>query len=155
MARSQQQVIAGLMDRIDPMVESPSMTGMSSMMGGGSAATRDDGMLDDTESTTVILSEPECGSDDEEGNLNEFQLRVAKRFIDLMGGADRAHAAIDKVDECEDCLGLIDDEDDDDQIRSDHDSSMIEKISGMLPGLPDLPMELSNLYNPSAGNPSR
>jgi hypothetical protein len=154
MGRNQQYLIAGLMDRLDPMVESPSMTGMSTMMGGGSAATRDDSVLDDQESTTVILAEPDCGAGDcDDGDhFSEFQLRVAKRFIDLMGGADKARAAIDKVDECEDCLGLVDD---DDEVRDDHDSSMIEQISSMLPGAPDLPMELSNLYNPAADGTPR
>ncbi len=153
MSRNQQKLIAGLMDRLDPMVESPSMTGVSTMMGGGSAATRDDSTLEDS-SATVILTEPDCetGDCDEGDNFSEFQLRVAKRFIDLMGGADKARAAVDKVDECEDCLGLVDDED---QVRDNHDSSVIEQISGMLPGLPDLPMELSSLYNPAAGGTPR
>lgn len=149
MARSQQQVIAGLMDRLDPLVESPSMTGMSTMMGGGSASTPDDSTLDvDGESTTVILSEPEEAEDD--GHFNPTQLKIAKRFIDLMGGADKARAAIDKVDEGEEFLGLIDDDD----VRQDSDSSMISQMAGMLPGTPDLPMELSNLYNPAAGGGS-
>ncbi len=151
MARSKQQMIAGLMDRLDPMVESSPMGHMASMMGGGggSALHDDNSALDvDGESTTVILSEPE--SDEEEGQFNATQLRIAKRFIDLMGGADKARAAVDKVDEGEEFLGLIDDDD----VRSDSDSSMISKMAGMLPGTPDLPMELSNLYNPAAGGSS-
>lgn len=153
--RSQQHIIAGLMDRLDPMVESPTLAGMSSMMAGGSAGTRGDSTLDNgvEDEATVLLAEPcdngDCDEDDD-GSFNEFQLRVAKRFIELMGSADKARAVIDKVDECEECLGLIDDDD----IRDDHDASMIQKISSMLPGLPDLPMELSNLYNPSANNQS-
>lgn len=151
MARSQQQVIAGLMDRLDPLVESPSMTGMSTLMGGGSASTQDDSTLDvDAESTTVYMTEPE--SDEDVNHFNPTQLKIAKRFIELMGGADKARAAIDKVDEGEEFLGLIDD--DDDGVRADSDSSMISKMAGMLPGTPDLPMELSNLYNPAAGGGS-
>lgn len=133
------------MDRLDPMVESPSMTGMSTLMGGGSAMTRDDSTLDDIESTTV-MTEPDC----EEDGFTATQLRIAKRFIELMGGADKARAAVDKVDEGEEFLGLIDD----DRVRNDSDVSAISKIAGMLPGTPDLPMELSNLYNPAAGGPS-
>lgn len=148
-SRTQQQIIAGLMDRLDPLVESPSMTSMSTMM--GSSSTRDDATLDDGETTTVILAEPEASCDGEDGEkLSEFQLKVTKRYLELMGGADRARMAIDKVDECEECLGLIDDDD----VRDDSDASMISKMAGMLPGLPDLPMELSNLYNPAAGGSS-
>lgn len=155
MARSKQQVIAGLMDRLDPMCESPSMTGMSTLMGGGSASTRGDSTLDaDENSVSAVMIEPSCENgncDEEEGSFTATQLKIAKRFIELMGGAEKARAIVDKVDECEECLDLIDD---DDQVRGNSDSSMIDKISGMLPGLPDLPMELSNLYNPAAGGGS-
>lgn len=150
MARSKQQVIAGLMDRLDPMCESPSMTGMSTLIGGGPISTRGDSTLDtDMDSVSAVMIEPSCEGgdcDNEEGSFTATQLRIAKRFIELMGGAEKARAIVDKVDECEECLDIIDDD-----VRGESDSSMIDKISGMLPGLPDLPMELSNLYNPAAG----
>lgn len=147
MGRTNQQIIAGLMDRLDPMMEMSGMSGMPGMMGSDDSSTLSDG------ESTMVMTEPSCDTNscEEEEPFSEFQLKVAKRFIELMGGADRARSVVDKVDECEDCLGLVDDDDD---IRDGHDSSVIQKISGMLPGSPDLPMELSNLYNPSAGGPT-
>lgn len=146
MARNQQQMIAGLMDRLNPLVESPLVGAMT--MGDNSSLRDDHSMGNDTESVAGFLSEPSYENHDEdEGHFNATQLKIAKRFVELMGGADKARAAIDKVDECEDCLDLIDD----DRMRADSESSMISKMAGMLPGTPDLPMGLSNLYNPANG----
>lgn len=145
MAKTQQQIIAGFMDRLDPLVESPSMTGMSTMT--GSASIPQDSNLDvDGDAETRMLTEPEPPSDEE---FTEQELKIAKRFVELMGSADKARAAVDKVDEYQECLGLLDDED-----EQERDGNTIEKLAGMMPGLPDLPMELSGLYNPSAGSPS-
>jgi hypothetical protein len=90
----------------------------------------------------TIMIEPE--QDEEEGFTTQ-QLKIAKRFVELVGGAEKARALVDKVDECNECLDLIDDP------SEASDASAIQKLAGAMPGLPDLPMELSGLYNPSAG----
>jgi hypothetical protein len=79
------------------------------------------------------------------------ELRIAKRFVELMGTADRAREAVEKVDECSDCLDLVDDAS---ESMDDHDQ--IAHMASMMPVTPDLPTKLTNtmgmssLYNPSA-----
>lgn len=91
--------------------------------------------------TPTQISEPEC---DEEG-FNEPELRLAKRFIELVGGAERARELVEKVAECEECLGIVDDDDED----------IIDHISSTMPTHADLPTGLYNgmgmaaQYNPS------
>lgn len=83
-------------------------------------------------------------SSEDDTSLTPIQLKIAKRFVELMGGADKARVAVDKVDECEECLGIIDD---------DEDDANIERMSDMIPNMPDLPTGLSGMYNPtSIGN---
>lgn len=154
MARTKQQLIAGIMDRLDPMVESPSMGGMGGGGGGGRSgmggmggmgASNDDSTLSSVmgdESQDLVEPDCETGECGGEENFTEFQLKVAKRFIEIMGNADKARSVIDKVDDCQECLGLVDDE--------ENDGDAIGQMADMMPGSPDLPMELSNLYNPSA-----
>jgi len=83
------------------------------------------------------------GYTEQDNECTEQDLKLTKRFIELIGGIDRARMLLDKVDECEDCLGLIDDE---------NDESVIDKIAAIVPTLPDLPsgVDLSMLYNPNA-----
>jgi hypothetical protein len=109
------------------------------------------------EATAPEIDDGQCDPDNEleepEG-FGERHLKIAKRFIELMGGADRAREIIDKVDECEDCLQLIDDDESDRR-----DVSQIEQLAGLMPSLPDLPtgaksMNMASLYNPSAGGGS-
>lgn len=83
----------------------------------------------------------------EERDFNEFELKLAKRFIELIGDASRAKKLLSKCDECMDCLGLIDDDE-------QEDIETIEKVSDYMPSQYDLPTkpsaDLSALYNPSA-----
>jgi len=80
-----------------------------------------------------------CGNEEPDG-FQEEELRMAKRFVELMGSAERAREAVDRVDQCEECLDLIDDD------------SSIEAIATMVPLSPDMPsgkaIEMSTLYNP-------
>lgn len=135
----QQLLIASLIDRLDPTSGRPineSMVGgMSSFMAGGSESTPVDSYADGPE-----LAEP---TDGDQG-FSEQELKIAKRFIELVGGVDRAKEILDKVDECEDCLELLEDDDDD---------ATIAQVAGTIPSSPDLPTGLSSLYNPSAGGP--
>lgn len=82
-------------------------------------------------------------SEPEEPQYSELELKIANRFIELVGGAERARELISKCDECNECLGLVDDE-----------SDSIEGVAAMMPVSADLPtgrgMEMSALYNPSA-----
>lgn len=94
--------------------------------------------------TTPDMSYTEDNTDNDEFTADE--LKIAKRFIELIGDVDRARDIIDRVDECQDCLGLIDDEYSDDET--------IEMISDMVPDSLDLPtnkaIEITSLYNPGA-----
>jgi hypothetical protein len=109
------------------------------------------------EGTDVEMMEIVTGGggleEEEPEGFTSKELKIAKRFVELMGGADRARDALDKVDECMECLDIIDDKPQDEEGM---DASMIERLAGLMPMLPDLPtsaknkMDLSTLYNPNA-----
>lgn len=83
-------------------------------------------------------NDPDCS---EEFEFSELELRLADRFIELVGGADRARDLINKCDECHDCLGLVNDDD------------AIDDIAKSVPSEVDYPTingtDLSSLYNPN------
>lgn len=155
-SRNQQQTIADMMAFDPTLNESPSMgSGMGMGHMGGPSSSQLGEMPTDMETSVVIgLEGPicdngDCGNDENDG-FTATQLKIAKRFVDLMGGAERAREAVDKVDEYTEALDLIDDEPSESGLGGD----AISKMAGMLPERPDLPMGLANLYNPSAGSPS-
>lgn len=109
------------------------------------------GALGEPESDVAVIEILTGGSEGEEQEgFTATQLKIAKKFVELMGGADKAREAIDKIDECEECLDLVDD-------SENADAAMIDKMASMMPVLPDLPMmskgqsNFSALYNPNAG----
>ncbi len=103
---------------------------------------------DPSVSVLQIQSDDESECDEQEGYTSK-ELKIAKKFIELMGSADRAREILDKVDDCLECLDIVDEQPAD-------DASAIEKMAGLMPMLPDLPMaakaamDLSTLYNPNA-----
>ena len=125
---------------IAEMMGSPGMT--STLSGASMAQGEQDVQNMDDGNDMMTMGNDEPTEDDELGFTSQ-QLKIAKRFVELMGGADKARAAIDKVDECDECLDMVDDD-------QEGDSEAIERMAGMLPSQPDLPMALSNMYNPSA-----
>lgn len=79
----------------------------------------------------------------EESKFTDLELRIARRFMELVGGIERARDLISRCDECEECLGLVDVD----------DEETIEGVANMMPDEVDMPTsvkDLSNLYNPSA-----
>lgn len=79
----------------------------------------------------------------EEPQFTDLELRLARRFLQLVGGIERARDLISRCDECEECLGLVDDE----------DEQTINGVASMIPDEVDMPTmrsDLSSLYNPSA-----
>ena len=84
----------------------------------------------------------EADSEDQNGYTEE-ELSITKRFIELIGGAERARELVDKVADCEDCLGIIDDNE-----APQSDDSVIGRMADIMPDMPDLP---SALYNPLGG----
>jgi len=107
-------------------------------------------MMVDPEITTF---KPNGGYEepDNTGKFSAIEIRLAKRFVELVGGYDRAKTVISKVQECEECLG-IDDESDQQEPQSEEDQ--IGQMAGMMPYSSDLPTgknrNFSSLYNPSA-----
>lgn len=104
--------IAKLMSEMD----SPSMSGNV--------------LAQDADTLMTINQTPTQGY--EEGGHEEFtddQLRLAKEFIELIGDAEQARDLLDKVVECEDCLGIVDDDED-----------SINVIASTMGSTPDMPM---------------
>ena len=59
---------------------------------------------------SVGPSDDYCETNDQDGcEFTEEELKLTKRYIELIGGCERATQLIDKVSECEECLALIDD----------------------------------------------
>jgi hypothetical protein len=126
--------------------------GMTSILSGASSAQNAQSLpFDGDASISVVKIQEEPDELEEPEGYTAKELKLAKRFVELVGGADRARELIDKVDDCEDCLQIIDDE----EVQR-RDAAEIEKMAGLIPGLPDLPMaakavmDLSSLYNPNA-----
>ena len=102
-------------------------------------------MMVSPETTTFVSNPHEYNdADDDEQTFSDLELRLAKRFIELIGNAEKARDLINKCDECEECLGIIDDNDED----------TISDVASMMPYDKDLPtsrnIDLSSLYNPNA-----
>ena len=76
------------------------------------------GMMTGVQPFTTINQLPfgnqQQNDNSEETDFSEQELRVAKKFVELIGCPERASELIDKISECEDCLGLVGDEDEDD-----------------------------------------
>lgn len=97
----------------------------------------------DSMSMTIVsppVAPTMIGQHEEEGQedgYTEDELRITKKYIEMIGGAERARELIDRVAECEDCLDIIDDE--------EAMSGMIGRMADTMPSSPDLPTQL---YNP-------
>lgn len=70
------------------------------------------------------------GSSDEEEEFSSEDLQLAQDFITHMGGIERAINLLNKVEDCEECLGLADDSD----VEAD-----IDLIASVMPEMPDMP----------------
>jgi hypothetical protein len=73
-----------------------------------------------------------------EEEFTDKEMKMAKRFIELCGSADRVQELLDKALECEDCLGMIDDE--------EQDATIIAQIGEVIPSEVDMPTATN--YNP-------
>ncbi len=138
--QSPQALIAALMEDV----------GKTETLSGAAAAQNEMTLPFATDLNFVDIHKGDGQEDDyetqNEEQYSEKELKITKRFIEIVGGADRARELLDKVDECEDCLGLVDEEDD--------DESIIQQIADAAPEVPDFPtsiknMGISTLYNPS------
>jgi hypothetical protein len=78
----------------------------------------------------------------EANDFTELEYKLTKRFLELIGGTERAREIINKCDDCEECLNLVTADDDD----------VINSIASTMPddvGLPTNIVNMSSLYNPS------
>jgi len=68
-------------------------------------------------------------SQHDEDCFSDEELKMAKKFIEFFGGdSDRAREIIDKASDCEECLGMIDNEEED-----------ISMMAATMPETPDMP----------------
>lgn len=72
---------------------------------------------------------------------SEEELQLAKQFIELVGDAERARELVDKALDCEECLGMIDDEEN------------IEFLASIMPDTPDMPTSggMAIQFDPNQG----
>jgi len=130
--------------RIAQLLEDIPPSGVTSHLTGGSTAQI--AMMVPPDVTTLVTEPHGYGdsTEPEEPDFSELELRLAHRFIELVRGAERARGLINKCDECEDCLGLVDDD----------EADSIEAMASVIPSDVDLPttrgMDISSLYNPNA-----
>jgi hypothetical protein len=125
------------------LLEDAGMPGSTSVLSG--AASAQNTMLDQPEQYVDTSNIGYgVGTEPEEPEFTDLEMRLAKRFLELIGGPERARDLINKCDECEDCLGLV----------GGDDESQISSISELIPSEVDLPTpsrsDLSSLYNPNA-----
>lgn len=81
---------------------------------------------------------------EEPDGYTEEELQLTKKFIDMIGGPERARELVDKVNECEDCLDIIDDGD----TEEEDDAASISVISRSVPDAPDLPRLMAKSFDP-------
>ena len=128
--------------RISQLMEDVPPSGGTSHMSGASTAQIPMMVQPDV---TTLVSEPRGYGETQEDQpeFTELELKIATRFIELVGGAEKARDLINKCDECQECLGLVAD-----------DGESIENIANIIPSNSDLPTprgaDMSSLYNPSA-----
>lgn len=131
-------------NRIAELLEDVAPSGGTSHLTG--ASTAQIAMMVPPDITTVTSDMPGYGdtTEPEEPQFTELELKLARRFIELVGGAERARDLVNKCDECEECLGLV----------SDDDNDSIEGMASVIPSDVDLPtprgVDISSLYNPNA-----
>jgi hypothetical protein len=121
--------------------------GSSSTLTGANTAQIASSMPDVSMRETDYITAPETVDSQDGDQYSDLELKLTKRFIELIGGAERARDLISKCDECMECLGMLDD-------TSKSDVSTIQKVSEFMPQDVDYPtnnkMDLATLYNPNA-----
>lgn len=131
-------------------------TGNTSILTGGSMAQDEEQLQDEMLGGQAAYAEQHEDSpmSDGAGTFTALELRLATRFLELVGGAARAKELIEKVVDCQECLGV------DDQLEQ-IDGERINAMADMMPFSADLPTarsagmprqasDYSSLYNPSA-----
>ncbi len=89
----------------------------------------------------TTLNQSPFGGDRYENNCDDYpdfteqEMRLAKKFVELVGCPERATELLNKVAECEDCLGLIDDSETDE----------IGFVASTVPMAPDMPTMMANM----------
>lgn len=135
-------------DPVDIIVEM-----MDNGLGGGM------GQLAQASMTYMSGDDPHSGAnvevveveEEDDGHFSAADLKLAKRFIELVGSPDRARALIDKVNECTECLDLVDDSDESQENQNDFD--VIGQISNAMPSHVDLPSANPMISNYNPGTP--
>lgn len=115
--------IAKLMLEMDPM----SGSGLGGLAGGTMTTQAPAPLMTFNQLPGMGCQGNECDQETAEQTFSERDLKIAKRFIELIGGADRAKELIEKVVECEECLGLVD------------DNENINAFANSMPEYPDMP----------------
>jgi hypothetical protein len=121
--------------------------GSSSTLTGANTAQIASSMPDVSMRETDYIVAPEASDMEDGDQYSALELKLTKRYIELIGGAERARDLINKCDECMECLGVLDD-------TTQTDVDTIQKVSEYMPQDVDFPtnnkMDLATLYNPNA-----
>lgn len=114
------------MNEIQAIVQLMNETDTSMMGLGGMNAIQDSSRLMTINQTPGSVYQDQEADD---SNFSQDELKLAKKFVDLIGCVDRARDLVDKVSECEDCLDM---DDSDDEVA-------IDIIGASMPDTPDMP----------------
>ncbi len=121
--------------------------GSSPTLSGANTAQIASSMPDISMRESDYIVAPESQDTEDGDQYSELELKLTKRYIELIGGAERARDLINKCDECMECLGMLDG-------TSETDMDTIKKVSEYMPQDVDYPtnnkMDLATLYNPNA-----
>lgn len=79
-------------------------------------------------------------------SYTEKEVKIARRFIKLLGGDERARDLLEKVISADSIIGVEEPE----QAQEDHEKSQIDQIATMVPNDVDMPTDYSSRFNPSS-----
>lgn len=79
-------------------------------------------------------------------SYTEKEVKIARRFIKLLGGSERARDLLEKVISADSIIGIEEPE----QYQEDREKSQIDQIAMMVPSEVDTPTDYSARFNPSS-----
>jgi len=122
------------------LIEDIGTSGTTSILSGASMAQSESEIEDYDQMAYASQNSEEASST---SDFSALELRLATRFIELVGGPRRVKELLEKIDECQRCLGV------DEQLEQ-LDSERINALADMVPNSSDLPTSRASMrYSPS------